>query len=146
MPNVATVLKQEMSRLGKKEAKAATEPVRKASAQHRRDIAALKREMDSLRRELQFMKKQLDRQGETIPQDGDQPSRFRFSAKGLRSHRERLGLSASDFGKLLGVSGQSVYNWESESARPRTSQLAAIAEVRSLGRREALHRLEQMED
>ena len=38
MPNIATVLKQEITRLARKEAKALTPATRKASAQYRREI------------------------------------------------------------------------------------------------------------
>ena len=73
----------------------------------------------------------------------DEPqSKNRFSAKGLRSMRTRLGLSADQLAKLLGVSMQSVYNWERKVAVPRASQIAAIAALRSIGKREALQRLE----
>ena len=67
----------------------------------------------------------------------------RFSAKGLQTHRSRLELGAGDFGKLLGVSAQSIYNWEAEKARPRAEQIAKLAALRSLGKREAAARLEQ---
>ena len=59
-------------------------------------------------------------------------------------HRERLGLSADDFGKLLGVSAQSIYNWEHENARPRAEQLANVAALRGIGKREAKARLDQL--
>ncbi|WP_305017030.1 helix-turn-helix domain-containing protein [Mycobacterium tuberculosis] len=61
--------------------------------------------------------------------DADQApvSTVRFSAKGLRTHRARLGLSAVDFGRLLGVTAQTIYNWEQEASRPRAEQLARIA-------------------
>ena len=68
----------------------------------------------------------------------------RFSAKGLRVHRERLGLSADDFGKLLGVSAQSIYNWEQEKARPRAELLAKVAALRGIGKRDAKSRLERL--
>ena len=42
----------------------------------------------------------------------------------------------------MGVTGQTIYTWEQEKSKPRESQLAGIAEVRGLGKREALHRLE----
>jgi transcriptional regulator with XRE-family HTH domain len=67
----------------------------------------------------------------------------RFVAKGLRSQRKRLGLSQTDVGTLLGVSAQSIYNWESESARPRDDQLAKLAALRGIGKREAAERLKQ---
>ena len=59
-------------------------------------------------------------------------------------HRERLGLSVGDFGKLLGVSAQSIYNWERETAYPRGEQLAKLAALRSIGKREAQARLAQL--
>jgi DNA-binding transcriptional regulator YiaG len=38
-------------------------------------------------------------------------------------------------GLLLGVSAQTIYNWEAEKSRPRQAQVAAIAAVRKLGKR-----------
>ena len=68
-----------------------------------------------------------------------------FSAKGFQALRSRLELSAADFGKLLGVSAQSIYNWESEKARPRAEQIAKLAALRSLGKREVAARLGDLE-
>ncbi|MFO1303594.1 MAG: helix-turn-helix transcriptional regulator [Burkholderiales bacterium] len=67
--------------------------------------------------------------------------KLRFVAKGLRSHRARLGLSAGEFGKLVGASANSVYAWESGKTAPRREQVARIAAVRLMGKREAVQRL-----
>jgi hypothetical protein len=48
MPNVATVLKGEISRIARKEMKSGTSVLRKASAQYRKEIAQLKRQVSSL--------------------------------------------------------------------------------------------------
>jgi transcriptional regulator with XRE-family HTH domain len=53
-----------------------------------------------------------------------------------------LGLSAVDLARLLGVSMQSVYNWEHKKATPRKEQVAAIAALRSIGKKEAHQRLD----
>ncbi len=53
----------------------------------------------------------------------------RFSAKGLRAQRKRLALSAGNFGRLVGTSAQSVYNWEHEKAVPRAAQVTAIRQA-----------------
>ena len=66
---------------------------------------------------------------------------LRFSAKGLISQRKRLGLSAAECGLLVGASAQSIYNWEVGKVRPRAKHLAAIASLRSLGKREVAARL-----
>lgn len=140
MPNLSTVLKSEITRLARKEAKSAVDPLRKANSAHRRDIADLKRHVALLQRELKDMTRTAKRQAAATAA----PVRTRFVAKGLKSLRSRLGLSAADFGRLVGASGQSVYNWEAGKAVPRASQQAAIVAVRGLGKREAAKRLEQL--
>ena len=69
---------------------------------------------------------------------------MRFTAKGLRSQRQRLELSAANYGKLIGVTGQTIYSWEGGISRPRKQQVARIASLRQLGKREAQARLEQL--
>jgi len=143
MPNIGTVLRAEISRLSRRENRSQGEATRKATAQHRRDIATLKRQVAQLQRQVtQLSRKVLD----TASAEASEPTtkRVRFAAKGLRSHRKRLGLSQTDFGKLLGVSAQSIYNWESESAHPRNEQLAKLAALRGIGKREAGERLKQL--
>jgi DNA-binding XRE family transcriptional regulator len=56
----------------------------------------------------------------------------------------RLGLSADDLGKLLGVSAQSIYNWEQDKARPSAELLAKVAALRAIGKRDAKSRLAQL--
>jgi len=55
--------------------------------------------------------------------------------------RSRLDLSAADFGRLLNVGAQTIYNWETEKTKPRPAQLPAIAALRKIGKREARARL-----
>jgi len=51
-------------------------------------------------------------------------------------------LSAADYGKLVGVSGLTVYHWEHGKSRPRKAQLAGLVAVRGIGKREAVAKLE----
>jgi DNA-binding transcriptional regulator YiaG len=141
MPNIATVFKQEISRLARKEAKSLTTATKKASAQHRRDIAQLKREIKELSKQVAFFRTQ-ERKRSNQPASKENAEGRRFSPRGLSTHRNKLGLSAEDYAALVGVSGQTIYNWEQGRSRPRQQQLAALVEVRSLGKREAERRLE----
>ena len=75
---------------------------------------------------------------------GSATGNVRFVAKGLKSQRSRLALSAADYGSLVGVSAQSIYNWEQGHASPRPAQLKMIAALRGLGKREAQERLKQL--
>ena len=138
MPNVATFLKAEIVRLARKEARNELAALRKASAAHRRQIAALKREIAA----LQGMAKALAKQAGERVEAQEPQSKARFSAKGFRSMRTKLGLSAAELAKLLGVSQQSVYNWERGKAVPRSSQVATIAALRGIGKREVRRQLD----
>lgn len=142
MANLATVLKDEIARLARKEAKVQIEPLRKANAVYRRDIAALKREVAALSRQVKSGARPSRAEKAAAPAaDGDAP-RVRFQAKGLKSHREKLGLSAAEYGQLAGVSGQSIYNWEAGKTVPRQAQVQALAALRGMGKREAAKQLE----
>ena len=145
MPNIATALKEEVSRLARKEIRQQTETLRKASVQYRRDIASMKRQVSDLQRKIALLEKQAIKSAPAQATDAD-GERVRFTAKGLSSHRLRLGLSAADCGKLLGVTDQTVYNWERGQARPRQEQLAKIASLRRLGKRDAQARLLQLKN
>jgi DNA-binding transcriptional regulator YiaG len=143
MPNIATVLKEEILRLARKEVRRQTSVLWKASAQYRKDIAEMKRRVSDLRRKVTPLEKQVlkNAPAQTAETDADH---VRFTAKGLRSQRQRLGLSAANYGKLVGVTGQTIYSWEQETSRPRKQQVARIASLRHLGKREVLARLAQM--
>jgi DNA-binding transcriptional regulator YiaG len=143
MPNIATTLKQEISRVSRKEVRSETQTLKKSSTQYRADIAALKRRLQTLEQLVKKLSKAGP--GKASPSTEKEPaSNLRFSAKGLAAQRARLGLSAADVGLLLGVSAQSIYHWEAGKSRPRASQLPAIASLRKMGKREAAEWLEKM--
>ena len=141
MANLASVLKAEIARLARKEAKAQLEPLRKANAGYRRDIAALKREVAALSRQVKTGSRPAQK-AQKAQAEPDEGRKLRFQAKGLKSHREKLGLSAAEYGQLAGVSAQSIYNWEAGKSVPRQTQVQALAELRGMGKREAAKRLD----
>ena len=141
MPNIMSALKQEITRLARKEARSQTQVLKKMSAQYRRDLATLKRQVAKLQGQTGVMEKTVLKPWTAVPvAAGD---KVRFSAKGLASQRKRLDLSAADYAKLVGVSGLSIYKWENGKTRPRQSQIAALAAVRGMSKKEALARLAQ---
>jgi DNA-binding transcriptional regulator YiaG len=145
MPNIATVLKDEIRRLAKREIKANTSSTKGAVAQFRRDIAKLKRLVQTQQREITFLKTQEQKRlGQPQTKEEDELEGVRFSARSVKAQRRRLKLSAADYGKLVGVSGLTIYNWELGKSHPRKQQLARLVAVRGLGRRAALAKLEAM--
>lgn len=141
MANLGTVLKSEITRLARKEIRAHLEPLKKANGIYRRDIADLKRQVALLERQAKLARKSRS----DVPSATEAKTGTRFVAKGLRSLRSRLGLSATDFGKLVGASGQSVYNWEHGKSVPGQSKRTVLSEFRSVGKLEAQKRLESLE-
>jgi DNA-binding transcriptional regulator YiaG len=139
MPNVNAVLNEQIRRLARREIKANTKTIKKATGHYRRDIAAMKRQIAQLTKVVATLQKRMPNQTLTPPAEAVQKARLRID--GLKTHRERLGLSAKDYGKLIGVSGLTIYNWEGGKSKPRRSQLPQIVAVRGIGKREALARL-----
>ena len=141
MPNIAMVLKQEITRLARKEANTHVGPLRKANAQYRRDIAELKRQFQAMKRRVDYLDAR-ERKRLKEPVSVSTAEGRRFSPAGLNAHRDKLGLAAADYAELVGVSPQTIYNWEHGRSKPKAKQLAALAAVRGIGKREALRRLE----
>ena len=142
MSTFAIQLKSEISRLAKKEIRAETQALKKASAQHRSDIAALKRRISTLETQIKRLGKSSAKVSQAEVDESD-ASALRFRAAGFATLRKKLGLNAADMGKLIGVSAQSVYHWETGKTKPRASQLQAIAAVRKMGKRAANEKLEK---
>lgn len=141
MPNIASILKEEITRLARKELRANTESLKKQVSGYRTEIAKLKRRVD----QLESQAKKSSRASAAKPQEDDsQDASLRFRAAGFAQHRKRLGLSAREMGLLIDASPLSVYKWEQGQARPRTKHLTAIAAIRKLGKREAARRLDEL--
>jgi DNA-binding transcriptional regulator YiaG len=147
MPNIGSMLKEEISRISRKQSRAMIEPLKKQVSAQRSALSALKQENASLRREVAALQKAAGRAAPATSVDADAETggSHRFSAAGFKSLRGRLGLSAEAMGRLLDVSGQSVYNWERGAARPRPKQVARIAALRSAGKRSVRAMLEESE-
>ncbi len=144
MNSLTNALKAEIARVARKELKDELLALRKATTGHRSEIASLKRELKTLRSQLKantrVVKAVMPAQVAQEPVAG---RKIRFSAESFAAQRARLGLSQAQMAQLLGVSGLSVYKWESGKVQPRAAQLERIAAIRGLGKREAAARLAQ---
>lgn len=136
MPNIANILKAEISRIARKEVRGEIQSLKKAVTTYRTEIASLKRRA----KDLEDQVRQLNKAGpkaKWVPEPETITQVARFSAKALAAQRRRLKLSADRLGLLIGVSGQSVYNWEQGAAAPHVKYLPAIAALKTLSVRQA---------
>lgn len=145
MTNIAAILKSEMVRLSRKTLKQDLTGIRTALTLQRKQISTLKSQVSELAMALSRLQKNAAKAAPSNAFSDDDTASARFSAKGLRSHRSKLGLSAQGYAKLAGVSALSIYKWESEKAYPRRAQVEALAGLRTLGKRAAHAKLAELQ-
>ena len=143
MTSLNIALKSEIARVSRKELKEELMALRKATASHRSEIAALKRDLKSLRSLVKANERTMNK---VVPAPQPRPEvnsvqRPSFDAQALAEKRAKLGLSQSEMARLLEASSLSVYKWESGKVQPRAAQLARIAAIQRIGKREAAARL-----
>ncbi len=145
MPNLQSILRQEIRRLARREVRSELEATRKAVAQHRREIAELKRRNTALERTVSYLQSRETKRLRAGPSKAEPPQGTRFSVRSVQAQRRRSGLSQEDYATLVGVSNSTIYNWESGSTKPSGKHLATLVSLRGIGKREAERRLELLE-
>jgi hypothetical protein len=93
LPNIASVLKEEIARLVRRELRGETESLKKASSRYRSDIAALKRRIEALEKQISRLERMVPKKAAPVV-DGESETKLRFKPQGVRAQRTRLGLSA----------------------------------------------------
>jgi DNA-binding transcriptional regulator YiaG len=142
MPNLSSLFKAEFSRLARKEVRVEIAPLKRSNASLRSEVASLKKQLRAMQAELKTARSDAKRRPAGEPTEAG--PKFRYRATSLKAHRTKVGLSAKDYGRLLGVSALSVYKWEDGKVKPRERILPKIGAVLRMGKREALRTLEAM--
>ena len=104
MPNLQSVLRQEIRRFARKEVRAGLEGTRKAVAQHRREIAELRRRNTALERTVSYLQSRETKRLKAGPAAAEPPQGTKFSVRSLKAQRRKSGLSQEDYASLVGVS------------------------------------------
>ena len=120
-------------------AKGAGRVPRKPIAALRRDVAELKRQVAELKRLLRDVQKGTTAPRAAAADDGVEAPRIRPTGTMVRKLRAKLGLTQTEFAKLVGVSSLTISKWEGAPGRinPRGRALAGLAKVMGMGKREA---------
>jgi DNA-binding transcriptional regulator YiaG len=147
MPNVMKVLRDEITRLARKEVKASVTKVHKPTVQLKHDVAALKRIVAGLEKQNRLLQGVVERIAQEQPAPAPETdAKARLTGKGIRSLRRKLKVSQADFGRLIGVTAQAVVNMEKKSGplAVRKGTRLAILAVRGMGAREAKAKLAEI--
>ena len=147
MSNVVKVLKAEIMRISRKEAKGATQGIGKSNTWLRKIVADLKRRVLFLEKDNKRLTATMKKYPVESPEKLDQEEgrKARLTSRGIRSLRRKLRLSQADFGKLLGITAHSVFLWEKKEGalNLRDKTKAAILSIRGLSAREARTKLDE---
>jgi DNA-binding transcriptional regulator YiaG len=148
MSNVVKVLKAEIARISKREAKSATEGIGKSNTWLRKTVADLKKRLVLLEKENKSLVAAMKKYQVTQPEkvEHEEGKKARFTSRGIHCLRRKLRLSQADFGKLLGTTTHAVYLWEKKigGLNLRHKTKAAILSIRELGAREAKEKLAEL--
>jgi len=148
MSNVVKILKAEIARICKREAKSATQAIGKSNTWLRKTVADLKKRVLLLEKDNKRLGATMKKYQVESPQKPDQEEdgKARFTSRGIRSLRRRLRLSQADFGKLVGATTHAVYLWEKKTGalNLRDKTKAALLAIRGLGAREAREKLAEI--
>jgi len=140
MPNVASVLKEEIRRLAKKEARILTRPLKQALNAERKQMAALRKQVASLARESRNSARAAAKVVAPA-QEGAVAAPVGWRKDTVRSTRKMLGLTQGQMAKLIGVSPISISLWENGRNTPRSKAQVKVLEARKLSRADAQARL-----
>ena len=139
MPNVQQVLGEEIRRLAKKEAKAAIEELKDQISAMKKTIAEqgkLLKELAKLANKTAAIVIPPEEPKDENADEDKEAKAVRVSAERIIKWRKKIGVSQTQYAKLLGVSHLSVNHWESGKTEPREAQKQRIVELRDMGRRE----------
>lgn len=137
MPNFANVLKEEITRLARKEIKVQTDPMAERMVELRRAVSALRKQTMELAKAVAVLRGKV-KSDEIISADevADQDvEKARINHRRIAALRQKLGLSRNQMALLLGVNTNSIYLWELGKTRPRAATKAKLIQLRKLGKR-----------
>ena len=135
MPDLKSLLNDEIRRLARKEVRAAVEPLLE-------NISILKKTCAEQRKQLARLEKALQSSApaEVLAAE-EKPRSIRLNAAGIARIRGKLKLTQAEFARLLGVTMHTVSIWEQNKCAPRAAMKAKICELRHLGKRMLKQRL-----
>ena len=127
MPTLATLLKEEISKIVRKEVQDQVRELKKT-------VARLEKVSPPAKAKAKAPAKPAAKTSKAST--GDKRKQLRISPNTIKKHRKRLKLSQADLGKLLNVSTNTVLRWEAGTSKPRSKHLPGLGQLRSISMRE----------
>ncbi len=144
MPNVASVLKEEIARVSKKESKALFEPLASVVSTLKKTVSDLKKRVASLEAKAERLERKLGGGAGIALPAPEKVGKSRVGAGNIAKLRAKLDLSRAEMAALINVNANSIFLWERGKAKPRAAAKAKIIGLRGLGKRKIKKMLEKL--
>jgi len=142
MPDFAKAIKEEITRLAKKEVKKTAAPLNARIRSLVKTVSGQEKKIARLEKVAARQEKELLKSA-PVPEAArpEEVKKARISPRLVKTQRKRLKLNQSDFARLLNVSVAAVRSWEQGRALPKEDTMATFVAVRKLKPKEAWNRL-----
>ena len=145
MPSIATLLREEISKIARKEVQDQVRALKQTVREQRDAIARLEKQVGSAK--AKAATKPAAAKPATKPATkpaakahkasaGDKRKQLRIAPNTIKKHRKRLKLSQAELGKILNVSTNTVLRWEAGTSKPRRQHLPGLDQLRTISKRE----------
>ncbi len=136
MGKMESAIRDEISRLARRENRKAVGPLLKERARLKGQIADLKKAVQGLEKSVTPLVRDRKASRSKLRATDEETQAARLSPGLIRKLRKRLGLSQEGLGLLAGVTYWSVADWEHGRSRPNAANRSVIVALRKLGKRE----------
>ena len=150
MPSIATLLREEISKIARKEVQDQVRELKQTVREQRDAIARLEKQVGSAKAKA-ATKPAAAKPAAAKPAakvrkpagDTDRRKQLRIAPDTIKKHRKRLKLSQAELGKILNVSTNTVLRWEAGTSKPRSKHLPGLDQLRTISKRELKKQLSE---
>lgn len=150
MPSIATLLREEISKIARKEVQDQVRELKQTVREQRDAIARLEKQLGPAKAKA-ATKPAAAKPAAAKPAakvrkpagDTDRRKQLRIAPNTIKKHRKRLKLSQAELGKILNVSTNTVLRWEAGTSKPRSKHLPGLDQLRTISKRDLKQQLSE---
>ena len=139
MPTLAALLKEEISKIARKEVQDQVRELKQTVREQRDAIARLEKQIGPAKAKA-ATKSAAAKPAAAKPaakaSAEDKRKQLRIAPNTIKKHRKRLKLSQAELGEILNVSTNTVLRWEAGTSKPRSKHLPGLDQLRTISKRE----------
>lgn len=143
MPSIATLLKEEIGKIVRKEVQDQVRELKQTVREQRDAIARLEKQIGSAKAATKSAAAKPAAKVRKPAGIGDRRKQRRIAPNTIKKHRKRLKLSQAELGEILNVSTNTVLRWEAGTSKPRRKHLPGLDQLRTMSMRDLKKQLDK---